>query len=61
MPTFRVTSIIDGDTFEVSPEWKWNDETGTRVRPAGYDVPEIHNQGSEGEGFFVEAYQRAAG
>lgn len=42
MPEFRVTSIIDGDTFEVSPEWKWNGETGTRVRPAGYDAPELH-------------------
>jgi len=41
MPTFRVTSIIDGDTYEVSPEWKWNGETGTRVRPAGYDIPEL--------------------
>lgn len=42
MPAFKVTSIIDGDTFEVSPEWKWNGETGTRVRPAGYDAPELH-------------------
>jgi endonuclease YncB( thermonuclease family) len=41
-PTFRVTSIIDGDTSEVSPEWKWNGEAGTRIRPAGYDTPEIH-------------------
>jgi len=42
MPTFTVTSIIDGDTFEVNPPWKWNGETGTRVRPAGYDAPESH-------------------
>lgn len=42
MSAFSVTSIIDGATFEVSPEWKWNDETGTRVRPAGYDAPELH-------------------
>jgi len=42
MPAFRVTSIIDGDTFEVSPEWKWNGEAGTGVRPAGYDAPELH-------------------
>jgi hypothetical protein len=32
MPTFTVTSIIDGDTFEVNPLWKWNGETGTRGR-----------------------------
>ena len=42
MPIFRVISIIDGDTFEVSPEWKWNGETGTRVRPAGYDTPKLY-------------------
>lgn len=47
MPAFRVTSIIDGDTFEVSPEWKWNGETGTRVRPAGYDAPELHTSNGQ--------------
>jgi len=47
MPTFTVTSIIDGDTFEVNPLWKWNGETGTRVRPAGYDAPELHAYGGQ--------------
>ena len=42
MPAFRGTSIIDGDIFEVSPEWKWSCETGTIVRSAGYDAPELH-------------------
>ena len=42
MPIFTVTSIIDGDTFEVSPFWIWNGETGDRIRPAGYDAPELH-------------------
>ena len=42
MPAFTVTSVIDGDTFEVSPQWKWNGQIGTRVRPAGYDAPELH-------------------
>ena len=42
MPAFTVTSIIDGDTFEVSPQWKWNSDIGTRVRPAGYNAPEMH-------------------
>jgi endonuclease YncB( thermonuclease family) len=42
MPVFTVTSIIDGDTFEVSPQWKWNGESGKRVRPTGYDAPERH-------------------
>ena len=42
MPAFTVASVIDGDTFEVSPQWKWNGQTGTRVRPAGYDAPELY-------------------
>lgn len=42
MPAFKVTSIIDGDTFEVTPQWKWNGQTGTRMRPTGYDAPELH-------------------
>jgi endonuclease YncB( thermonuclease family) len=47
MPTFTVTSVIDGDTFEVSPQWKWNGQTGSRVRPAGYDAPELHFYGGQ--------------
>lgn len=47
MSAFKVTSIIDGDTFEVSPQWKWNGETGTRVRPTGYDAPELHAYGGQ--------------
>ena len=47
MPAFTVTSIIDGDTFEVSPQWKWNGANGTRVRPVGYDAPELHAYGGQ--------------
>ncbi len=47
MPAFNVTSIIDGDTFEVSPQWKWNGTTGTRVRPTGYNAPELHTFGGQ--------------
>ena len=47
MPAFTVTSIIDGDTFEVSPQWKWNGTTGTRVRPVGYDAPELQAYGGQ--------------
>lgn len=43
MSAFTVTAIIDGDTFEVSPSWQWNGTTGTRVRPTGYDAPELHS------------------
>ncbi len=47
MPAFTVTSVIDGDTFDVSPDWKWNGQTGGRVRPAGYDAPELHEYGGQ--------------
>ena len=42
MSEFTVTNIIDGDTFEVSPAWQWRGESGTRIRPTGYDAPELH-------------------
>jgi endonuclease YncB( thermonuclease family) len=45
MPVFKVTEIIDGDTFDVSPQWQWSGQTGTRVRPTGYDAPELHTIG----------------
>lgn len=41
MSNFRVTTIVDGDTFDVTPTWKWNGHEGSRVRPAGYDAPEL--------------------
>jgi endonuclease YncB( thermonuclease family) len=41
MAVFNVIQIIDGDTFDVSPKWRWNGQTGSRVRPAGYDAPEM--------------------
>lgn len=40
MAMFRVVNIVDGDTFDVS-SWKWKGQTGTRVRPTGYDAPEL--------------------
>lgn len=45
MAQFKVTNIIDGDTFEVTPGWKWNGTTGSRVRPVGYDAPETTERG----------------
>ena len=42
---FRVTNVVDGDTFDVSPLWSWSGMTGTRVRPTGYDAPELHATG----------------
>lgn len=45
MTRFTVTSIIDGDTFDVTPAWKWGTQTGQRVRPAGFDAPELGTPG----------------
>jgi endonuclease YncB( thermonuclease family) len=47
MAVFRVSSIIDGDTFEASPGWQWNGQSGTRVRPTGYNTPELHKPGRQ--------------
>jgi len=47
MVEFRVTAIVDGDTFDVSPDWRWNGQTGSRVRPTGYDAPEIYASGGQ--------------
>ncbi len=41
MAEFRVVNIVDGDTFDVSPQWRWNGSSGERVRPTGYDAPEL--------------------
>jgi endonuclease YncB( thermonuclease family) len=45
MAKFNVIRIVDGDTFDVSPDWRWNGTSGNRVRPAGYDAAEIGTRG----------------
>ena len=47
MAEFNVVTIIDGDTFDVSPQWRWNGQDGSRVRPTGYDAPELQNYGGQ--------------
>ena len=47
MAEFSVVTIIDGDTFDVSPQWRWNGQDGSRVRPAGYDAPELQSYGGQ--------------
>lgn len=47
MPMFKVTEIVDGDTFDVSPNWKWKGESGNRVRPTGYDAAEMGTTGGQ--------------
>jgi endonuclease YncB( thermonuclease family) len=47
MAAFKVSSIIDGDTFTVNPGWQWNGQSGSHVRPTGYDAPEPHESGGQ--------------
>lgn len=47
---FRVVSIIDGDTFKVSPNWAWTKSdgenvSGDTVRIAGLSAPEVGQPG----------------
>lgn len=43
--SFKVTEVIDGDTFKVSPNWEWKGQSGDLVRPNGYNTPEKGEQG----------------
>lgn len=47
MALFMVKQIIDGDTFEVNPGWKWQQQTGERIRPTGYDAPEMNTMAGQ--------------
>jgi micrococcal nuclease len=38
--SFKVTKIIDGDTFEVASNWQWDSKSANIVRPTGFDAPE---------------------
>ena len=42
MNSFFVESVIDGDTFIVKKGWTWRGQRGDRIRPTGYDAPEMH-------------------
>jgi len=44
---FKVIEVTDGDTFKVSPNWKWNDKTGDTIRANGYNTPERGKPGHE--------------
>ncbi len=54
MPAFRVTSIIDVDTFEVSQERKWNGETVAKIGPDDYYTQELYTGKSKGKGCIVK-------
>tara|TARA_B100001964_G_C14187066_1_gene579137 strand:- start:509 stop:808 length:300 start_codon:yes stop_codon:yes gene_type:complete len=40
MTHFNVTNVVDGDTFDVNPEWEWKGNQGQRIRPKGFNTPE---------------------
>lgn len=52
MAEFIVSEVIDGDTFKVRNGWKWNNHTGDKIRPTGYNTPE------RGEWGYDEAKQK---
>ncbi|MFA7029401.1 MAG: thermonuclease family protein [Candidatus Cloacimonadaceae bacterium] len=45
MSEFKVSEVIDGDTFKVKNGWEWNNKKGDTVRPTGYDTPEENERG----------------
>jgi len=47
MSLFKVIDVIDGDTFDVSPNWKWNYQTVNCIRPTGYNAPELYEYGGQ--------------
>ena len=42
---YKVTNVIDANTFEVMPPWNWEDQSGIRVRPVSYNPPEENQLG----------------
>lgn len=44
---YKVTSVVDGDTFHVSPQWTHHGHTGTSVRLRGIDAPEMGEPGAQ--------------
>ena len=45
--SFSVTEVVDGDTFKVSPNWSWNNQSGDIIRANGYNTPERGQPGYE--------------
>lgn len=45
MAIWQVSRVIDGDTLDVGSQWEFNGQTGTRVRLANVNAPEIDKPG----------------
>ena len=44
---FHSLEVWGGDTFDVTPAWSWRGQNGNRVRPVGFDAPELHAYGGQ--------------
>ncbi len=49
MESFTVTAVIDANTFEVSPEWVYGEQSGEKVQATGYDPPKSGKSGMSAE------------
>lgn len=43
----KVTNILTADTFEVFPPWRWEDQSGIKVKVASIEVPSEGEKGYE--------------
>jgi len=43
----KVTNILTTDTFEVFPPWRWENQSGIKVRVAGIEAPYEGESGYE--------------
>ena len=41
MSLHTVTNVVDDDTFDVSPGVYWSGKNYTRIRPTGFNSPEL--------------------
>ena len=45
MDRFYVDAVIDGDTINVTPDWTYKGQRGSRVRLRNVDARELHQSG----------------
>ena len=43
----KVTKVVTADTFEVFPPWRWEGQSGIKVRVAGIETPREGEVGYE--------------
>ncbi|MCY3736587.1 MAG: hypothetical protein OXG13_09325 [Gemmatimonadaceae bacterium] len=45
MNSYYVNAVIDGDTFNVTPNWAYRGQSGSRVRLRGVNAAELGHRG----------------